>query len=169
MTNNKLTDERVHELKIYPQYFADVKVGVKRAELRLNDRNYRAGDVLRLCEYNARELTGAVVDVDVTHVADVGYWCPGYVVLSIELQERRKAAELMAEKFIGVDPAFGPDRTVEVRYFAPPGYAMVPKEPTPKQWAAGLKAMNEGVDKVSLVYGAMLSAAPQVLPEVSGE
>ncbi|EJN2863929.1 hypothetical protein NPT69_002857 [Salmonella enterica subsp. enterica serovar Yaba] len=86
-----------------------------------------------------------------------------------ELQERRKAAELMAEKFIGVDPAFGPDRTVEVRYFAPPGYAMVPKEPTPKQWAAGLKAMNEGVDKVSLVYGAMLSAAPQVLPEVSGE
>ncbi|EAM8673196.1 hypothetical protein E1A40_08825 [Salmonella enterica subsp. enterica serovar Aba] len=76
---------------------------------------------------------------------------------------------LMAENFIGVDPAFGPDRTVEVRYFAPPGYAMVPKEPTPKQWAAGLKAMNEGVDKVSLVYGAMLSAAPQVLPEVSGE
>ncbi|EKE2804628.1 DUF3850 domain-containing protein [Salmonella enterica subsp. enterica serovar Hato] len=91
MTNNKLADKRVHELKIYPQYFTDVKVGVKRAELRLNDRNYRAGDVLRLCEYNAGELTGAVVDVDVIHVADVGYWCPGYVVLSIELQERRKA------------------------------------------------------------------------------
>ncbi|EBA0991003.1 DUF3850 domain-containing protein [Salmonella enterica subsp. enterica serovar Agbeni] len=94
MNNNKLTDNRVHELKIYPQYFADVKSGIKRAELRLNDRNYRTGDVLRLCEYNAGELTGATVDVDVVHVADVGYWCPGYVLLSIELQERRKADEV---------------------------------------------------------------------------
>ncbi|MBH0599912.1 DUF3850 domain-containing protein [Salmonella enterica] len=94
MNNNKLTDNRVHELKIYPQYFADVKSGIKRAELRLNDRNYRTGGVLRLCEYNAGELTGATVDVDVVHVDDVGYWCPGYVLLSIELQERRKADEV---------------------------------------------------------------------------
>ena len=31
---------------------------------------------------------------------------------------------------IGIDLASGPDRTVEVRYVAPPGYVMVPKEPT---------------------------------------
>ena len=31
---------------------------------------------------------------------------------------------------IGIDLASEPDRSVEVRYFAPPGYVMVPKEPT---------------------------------------
>lgn len=29
---------------------------------------------------------------------------------------------------IGIDPASGPDRSVEVRYVAPPGYVMVPKD-----------------------------------------
>ncbi|WP_227699369.1 MULTISPECIES: hypothetical protein [unclassified Raoultella] len=31
---------------------------------------------------------------------------------------------------IGIDPASGPDRTVEVRYVAPPGYVMVPRVPS---------------------------------------
>ncbi|EAS1882545.1 DUF3850 domain-containing protein [Salmonella enterica] len=97
MTNNKLTDKRIHELKIYPEFFSAVCAGTKRAELRMNDRSYRAGDVLRLCEYDNGALTGDAVDVDVVHVADVGYWCPGYVVLSIELQERRKAGERLQE------------------------------------------------------------------------
>ncbi|HGM7029077.1 TPA: hypothetical protein ACKP7A_001920 [Serratia liquefaciens] len=40
------------------------------------------------------------------------------------------------------------------------GYKLVPVEPTPKQWAAGLKAMDTGMDKVTLVYKAMLATAP---------
>lgn len=36
---------------------------------------------------------------------------------------------------IGVDLASGPDRTVEVRYFAPPGYVMVPKRLTAENGA----------------------------------
>lgn len=118
MTNKpELTDNRVHELKIYPQHFADVKAGIKRAELRLNDRNYHTGDVLRLCEYDAGELTGAAVDVDVVHVADVGYWCSGYVLLSIDLRERRKSdstepvAWLHADNGIGI-PAITRSRNV---------------------------------------------------------
>lgn len=31
---------------------------------------------------------------------------------------------------IGIDLGLDPDRTVEVRYVAPPGYVMVPKKPT---------------------------------------
>ncbi|HFZ1407394.1 TPA: hypothetical protein ACIJR7_000450 [Klebsiella aerogenes] len=67
---------------------------------------------------------------------------------------------------IGIDPASGPDRTVEVSYVAPPGYVMVPKEPTGKQWAAGVQAFDSGMDKVTRIYKAMLAAAPQ---EVKGE
>ncbi|WP_320338004.1 hypothetical protein [Citrobacter koseri] len=39
---------------------------------------------------------------------------------------------------IGVDLASGPDRTVEVRYFAPPGYVMVPKCLTAENGAKGV-------------------------------
>lgn len=41
------------------------------------------------------------------------------------------------------------------------GYKLVPVEPTPKQWAAGVKVMDTGIDKVTLVYKAMLAAAPE--------
>ncbi|HEO8936099.1 TPA: hypothetical protein QIF01_004940 [Serratia marcescens] len=41
------------------------------------------------------------------------------------------------------------------------GYKLVPVEPTPKQWAAGVKVMDTGMDKVTLVYKAMLAAAPE--------
>lgn len=48
----------------------------------------------------------------------------------------------------------------------PDGYVMVPKEPTGKQWAAGVQAFDSGMDKVTRIYKAMLAAAPQ---EVQGE
>jgi len=43
---------------------------------------------------------------------------------------------------------------------APDGWKLVPVEPTAKQWAAGLHAMNNGMDKVTLIYKAMLAAGP---------
>ncbi|HCD5426537.1 TPA: hypothetical protein NBX34_004937 [Klebsiella aerogenes] len=74
----------------------------------------------------------------------------------------RICAELAGNSpVIGIDPASGPDHTVEVRYVAPPGYVMVPKEPTGKQWAAGAQAFDSGMDKVTRIYKAMLAAAPQ--------
>lgn len=44
----------------------------------------------------------------------------------------KRAAMLQAgnSPVIGIDPASGPDRTVEVRYIAPPGYVMVPRVPS---------------------------------------
>lgn len=87
----------------------------------------------------------------------------------------RICAELAGSStVIGIDPASGPDRTVEVHYVAPPGYVMVPKVPTDEMIAAAMECddvtYNESDDTVFYVhhreiYKAMLAAAPQ--PEAS--
>lgn len=73
-----------HNLKIWPEYFSAVRDGLKRAELRWNDREYQAGDTLDLCEWDPNEevFTGDFISVIVTHVAELGQWMPGYVLLS---------------------------------------------------------------------------------------
>lgn len=65
-----------HDLKIYPEHFSAVCTGVKRAELRKNDRDYRAGDTLHLMETpcGSCHATGEFINVTITHVADVGEW-----------------------------------------------------------------------------------------------
>ncbi|HBV5378863.1 TPA: DUF3850 domain-containing protein [Klebsiella pneumoniae] len=96
MTKSTITREPItHDLKIYPELFSAVCTGVKRAELRKNDRDYRVGDTLHLMETprGSCHQTGEFINVKITHIADVGEWMPGYVLLSVELQERRKAAE----------------------------------------------------------------------------
>ncbi|EMC8228455.1 TPA: DUF3850 domain-containing protein [Klebsiella pneumoniae] len=96
MTKSTITREPItHDLKIYPEFFSAVSTGVKRAELRKNDRDYRVGDTLHLMETprGSCHQTGEFINVKITHIADVGEWMPGYVLLSVELQERRKAAE----------------------------------------------------------------------------
>lgn len=65
---------------------------------------------------------------------------------------------------IGIDLASGPDRTVEVRYVAPPGYVMVPKEPTKAMILSAMRDNETG--EVAEIYELMLAAAPQ---EVKGE
>lgn len=94
MTKSTITREPItHDLKIYPEFFSAVCTGAKRAELRKNDRDYRVGDTLHLMETprGSCHRTGEFINVTITHIADVGEWMPGYVLLSVELQERRKA------------------------------------------------------------------------------
>ncbi|STB29502.1 DUF550 domain-containing protein [Citrobacter koseri] len=82
---------------------------------------------------------------------------------------------------IGVDLASGPDRTVEVRYFAPPGYVLVPIVPTEdmivngfesvpdphfsdeKEWEEyeALSGCRKAARRAELCWAAMLAAAPQ--------
>lgn len=40
-----------HYLKTWPEYFKAIKSGEKKAELRLNDRDFKVGDTLILEEY----------------------------------------------------------------------------------------------------------------------
>lgn len=70
---------------------------------------------------------------------------------------------------IGIDLASSPDRTVEVRYVAPPGYVMVPKEPTDEMIAAAMNCEDvlfNSDDSFCVqfgnIYEAMLAAAPQL-------
>ncbi|HGF0145379.1 TPA: DUF3850 domain-containing protein [Citrobacter freundii] len=76
----------IHDLKIYSEHFSGVLTGVKRAELRENDRDFRVGDTLHLMETQkgSCKATGEFVNAVITHIADVGEWLPGYVLLSIE-------------------------------------------------------------------------------------
>ncbi|TQR29413.1 DUF3850 domain-containing protein [Brevibacillus brevis] len=81
----------LHELKTWPKHFADVRAGIKTAELRLNDRNYQPGDVLVLREYDpeAAEYTGEVETRTITHVLEGEAWLqPGVVMLSMSGGER---------------------------------------------------------------------------------
>lgn len=81
---------------------------------------------------------------------------------------------------IDIDPASGPDRTVEVRYVAPPGYVMVPKVATEKMLIAGLEEADplgslidwdasrgdcNTREQVQGMFEAMLAAAQQEVPD----
>jgi hypothetical protein len=54
--DTKLTG-RVHDLKTWTCYYRDVATGRKPFEVRLNDRDFRAGDVLRLRDWNVETET----------------------------------------------------------------------------------------------------------------
>lgn len=76
----------IHDLKIWPEHFKNVRAGIKTAEIRRNDRNYHPGDVLVLREFDQQsgEYTGEVETRTVTHVLeDVRYLQPGMAMLSM--------------------------------------------------------------------------------------
>lgn len=87
-------DHQTHELKVDPIHYAAVVDGLKVAELRLNDRNFQAGDELVLREFDrgSQAYTGEQCTAYVQHVADVGELAPGFVLLSIEVLEEKKTS-----------------------------------------------------------------------------
>jgi hypothetical protein len=80
----------IHELKTWPGPFAAVRDGTKTHEIRVADRPYAVGDVLRLCEWEPCSTcsalgdyccdsaggvyTGRSIDVEVTYVTPGGEW-----------------------------------------------------------------------------------------------
>ena len=77
---------KIYAVKIAPKYLDAVVAGQKKAELRKNDRGYKTGDVLSLCEWKHGKYTGREWAAVITHVlpvneiiADAENW----VVLSI--------------------------------------------------------------------------------------
>lgn len=86
----------------------------------------------------------------------------GFKVEEFVSLENHRAAMLQAgnSQLIGFDLASAPGCSVEVRYFAPPGYAMVPKEPTNEMLNAWLSEIANWRGHIA-GYKAMLAAAPQ--------
>ena len=59
-----------HELKIWPNFFLAVKHGHKTFELRKNDRDFKAGDIVNIREYatDNKKYTGNNITVEITYV-----------------------------------------------------------------------------------------------------
>jgi len=57
-----------HELKTWPKYFAAVRSGQKRFEIRRNDREFKVGDILVLREFDPEEdaYTGQTEERQIT-------------------------------------------------------------------------------------------------------
>ena len=57
-----------HELKTWPKYFAAVRSGHKRFEIRRNDRDFSVGDILVLREFHPEDdaYTGQVEERQIT-------------------------------------------------------------------------------------------------------
>lgn len=97
----------------------------------------------------------------------------GHRISFAEAMLLQRAIDILVNKAgsppeIGIDLASGPDRTVEVRYVAPPGYVMVPKEPTDEMIAAAMNCEDVLFNsdesfcvQFGNIYEAMLAAAPQ--------
>lgn len=89
---------RIHKLKISPMYFEAVVAGRKKAELRKDDRGYRVGDVLSLCEWKHGSYTGRRRVAVITHalpVNDVMSVQEKWVMLSIRLLAPLEALSLV--------------------------------------------------------------------------
>lgn len=108
-----------HDLKTWPEFFSAVESGAKTFEIRLNDRDYKIGDVLKLREWDRStgEHTGKVVFRRVTYITTnstfvpAGYCCMGLskVVSQPTAHDRAllsKISEIIAEhRHVGGDGA----------------------------------------------------------------
>lgn len=78
----------VHYLKIKPEYYKDVECGLKKFELRKNDRDFQVGDILMLIKLDDKgNETDQVTRVKVNYILKD---CPqyglkdGYAILGID-------------------------------------------------------------------------------------
>lgn len=83
--------------------------------------------------------------------------------LGMKMVNESRAAMLQAANpsVIGIDLASEPDRSVEVRYLAPPGYVMVPVEPTIEMLDEFDSIIDYGAEDSKDAWSRLIAAAPQ--------
>lgn len=77
-----------HNLKTLPEYFSEVRKGIKKFELRKNDRDFKVDDTLCLEEWcdHFEGYTGQEINVKVTYIFEGGIYglSEDYVIMSIQ-------------------------------------------------------------------------------------
>lgn len=84
--DNIPVNDKIHTLKILPEYYKAVLFGDKTFEIRKNDRDYKVGDRLYLREFNGKDYTGNVVNKTITYILAGGNYGleKDYVILAIK-------------------------------------------------------------------------------------
>ncbi len=81
-----------HDLKTWPLYFEAVWSGIKKFEVRKNDRDFEEGDTLYLKEYDPEtdRQTGRMVMAKIVYLMVGGNFgiAEGYCVLGIEMLKK---------------------------------------------------------------------------------
>ena len=75
-----------HNLKTWPELFQYSMTGLKAFEIRLNDRDFRVGDILHLQEYEPSKsvYTGRSISRRVIFIMSDSPWLPeGYVAMQL--------------------------------------------------------------------------------------
>lgn len=78
-------DVKTHELKILPEFYAQVLSGNKKWELRKNDRDFKVGDRIILKEWtDEKEFTGREYEARILYVFHGGRYGleEGYCIFS---------------------------------------------------------------------------------------
>ena len=81
-----------HELKCINPYFSEVFCGMKKFEVRLNDRDFKLDDNIVLKEYEDGQFTGFEVHATINYILHGGQFGieAGYVVLGFLILELTK-------------------------------------------------------------------------------
>jgi len=79
---------KIHKLKINEEYLEEIKADNKKAEIRLNDRDYQKGDILEFSDYSHYSgITGNTpkrLQYKITHIHSGLGMEKNYVALSIK-------------------------------------------------------------------------------------
>ena len=76
----------VHELKCWPEFYEEIHKNTKNFEVRLNDRDFKVGDILHLKEFNPmnNKYTGREIQRTITYIlSDENFVKEGTVIMSI--------------------------------------------------------------------------------------
>lgn len=104
-TRDRISDERLHDLKVWPHYFAALASGRKTFEVRKGDRGFREGDTLLLREWrpDTETYTGARIEASISYILYGGQFgvADGYMVLGLA----HRAAEAQRPTWLPIETA----------------------------------------------------------------
>lgn len=87
---------RIHELKIWPEYYGPVMTGAKNFEVRENDRDFRVGDTLMLREWDqvTEQYTGWSTNRVITYILAL----TGTNLLVLALHQPKEAKQILSSE-----------------------------------------------------------------------